>query len=104
LLLDKLDELEGHSHFGTQIFLPQIVISQQSPASCTSNWAQGSGAEVLGLDDELVSQQIGTWQSSPASIDTNWPYKNVSFCVGKRTVSPSRIGHGRSVSTVVVKP
>ncbi|MEQ8789477.1 MAG: hypothetical protein RIC55_24495 [Pirellulaceae bacterium] len=37
LLLEELDELEGHSHFGTQIFLPQIVISQQSPASCTSN-------------------------------------------------------------------
>jgi len=66
---------------------------------------------VLGLEDvlesdedELDSQQIGTWQSSPSSIDTNCPHKNVSFCVGKRTVSPSRVGHGRSVSTVVVKP
>jgi len=86
LLLDELEELDGHSHFGTQIFLPQIVISQQSPASCTSNSAQGSGFEVLGLDgvlgfdgvlglesddEELDSQQIGTWQSSPSSIETN---------------------------------
>jgi hypothetical protein len=104
LLLDGLDELEGHGHFGTQIFLPQIVISQQSPASCTSNCAHGSGADVLGLEDELVSQQIGTWQSSPSSIDTSWPHRNVNFCVGNRSVSPSRSGHGRSVSTVVVKP
>jgi len=102
--LDELDELDGHGHFGTQIFLPQIVISQQSPASCTSKCAHGSGADVLGLDDELVSQQIGTSQSSPSSIDTSCPHTNVRRCVGNRIVSPYRSGHGSKVSTVVVNP
>lgn len=102
--LEELEELDGHGHFGTQIFLPQIVISQQSPASCTSKCAQGSGADVLGLDDELVSQQMGTSQSSPSSIDTNCPHTNVRRCVGNRIVSPYRSGHGSKVSTVVVSP
>lgn len=39
--------------------------------------------EVLESDeDELDSQQIGTWQSAPSSIDTNWPHRKVSFCLG----------------------
>ncbi|QDU76878.1 hypothetical protein Pan97_39350 [Bremerella volcania] len=101
--LDELDELDGQGHFGTQIFLPQIVISQQSPASCTSKCAHGSGADVLG-DDELASQQIGTSQSSVSSIDTSCPHTNVRRCVGNRIVSPYRSGHGSSVSTVVVRP
>ena len=62
------------------------------------------GLEMLGPDEELVSQQIGTRQSSPATTDTSFPHTNESRCVGNRTLSPSRCGQGKSASTMVVSP